>query len=458
MNFKDSSNAHFVATSFKLDRKREKARKKIVVLVFIVYWLLIFEGALRKWAFPSIHQVLFFIRDPFVLVIYLIALKYRFFGKSKILLLSAVLFVVLVLVGAYQVITSDLPVFVYFYGLRNYFFYVPLAFVIAICITPSDLEKLIRLNLRIAVPMAALVFIQFYSSPDSFINKGISSDGFVFRVTEDIVRTTGTFTFTLGQTYYVGSIFALLLYVWMLPPTERRYGKIALYGSSVATAVLVFLSGSRTVFFLAALTLISAWFSGILITRKSVKLRTLLIPSAFVLSAVIIFPLFFSDAFEAMIYRQQDAVAAEGSTVVRAFRSFTDFLNVFSSVPFTGYGIGYGTNGGGQYATGSIGFTLAEDEWTRIVMELGPVFGLLFISLRVALVLSLFDKSIHSARRLKNVLPLVLFGFIGIVTLNGGITMQGTVNGYGWIFAGFCMAATHYGKKMQYRPLHGRAQ
>ncbi len=57
--------------------QNERVRIWIVGLIFIVYALLIFEGVLRKWALPGMHSILFFIRDPFVLLAYILAIKYR---------------------------------------------------------------------------------------------------------------------------------------------------------------------------------------------------------------------------------------------------------------------------------------------------------------------------------------------------------------------------------------------
>ena len=41
----------------------------------MIYWLLIFEGALRKWVFPEYQQIIFFLRDPIVLLAYIIAFR-----------------------------------------------------------------------------------------------------------------------------------------------------------------------------------------------------------------------------------------------------------------------------------------------------------------------------------------------------------------------------------------------
>src|SRR6185369_16466689 len=67
---------------------RELGRRRLVALVTFIYLLLIFEGAIRKWMFPSLAQALFFVRDPFVLAAYWIAVRHGFFPKSSGFLLT----------------------------------------------------------------------------------------------------------------------------------------------------------------------------------------------------------------------------------------------------------------------------------------------------------------------------------------------------------------------------------
>src|ERR1700683_5113264 len=55
----------------------EKHRRLIVHLIFVVYALLILEGAIRKWVAPHLGKPLFFIRDPFVLAIYILVFTKR---------------------------------------------------------------------------------------------------------------------------------------------------------------------------------------------------------------------------------------------------------------------------------------------------------------------------------------------------------------------------------------------
>jgi hypothetical protein len=72
---------------------------------------------------------------------------------------------------------------------------------------------------------------------------------------------------------------------------------------------------------------------------------------------------------------------------------------------------------------------------------LGPIIGILFILYRIAFVVALVIGAGIASRRYRDALPGLLVGFVGITLLYGQISGQGSVNGYGWIFAGMCMAA-----------------
>ena len=48
-------------------------------LIWLYLWLLVFEGVLRKWFLPQFSAPLLLVRDPVVLLIYLLALRARIF-------------------------------------------------------------------------------------------------------------------------------------------------------------------------------------------------------------------------------------------------------------------------------------------------------------------------------------------------------------------------------------------
>src|ERR1043166_7392770 len=58
------------------------ARRYIRRLIWLYFWLLLVEGALRKWILPDLSNPLLVIRDPVVLVIYLLSFRARVFPKN----------------------------------------------------------------------------------------------------------------------------------------------------------------------------------------------------------------------------------------------------------------------------------------------------------------------------------------------------------------------------------------
>src|SRR5438309_6196911 len=58
---------------------RSKVLRQIRFLIWTYLVLLIFEGSLRKWVVPEYSNPLLIIRDPVVILIYLLALRARVF-------------------------------------------------------------------------------------------------------------------------------------------------------------------------------------------------------------------------------------------------------------------------------------------------------------------------------------------------------------------------------------------
>ena len=51
-------------------------------LIWLYFWLLLLEGALRKWVVPQLSNPLLIIRDPVVLLIYVLAIRARVFPRN----------------------------------------------------------------------------------------------------------------------------------------------------------------------------------------------------------------------------------------------------------------------------------------------------------------------------------------------------------------------------------------
>lgn len=426
----------------------ERDRRLIVKLVFAVYWLLIFEGALRKWAFPAYNQIIFFDRDPLVLAIYYLALRSGLFGRGVWLTLGLALSALILPAMLVQLATSDIGITVLAYGWRNYFFYLPLAYVIAATFDADDLRRFVRHNALVAIPMAALIYVQYLSPPTAFINRGIDPDAFVFQVVTGVVRVSGTFTFTAGYALYAASVFALMLATWMRPDLGRVVGTRLRLAASFAAVALVAMSGSRTVFGLVLLILLAAMAGPLFLRGGRARLRALAVPLSTAAVGLLLFVTVFSSSFNALSTRETEAVDQEGSTLTRALSSYYAFTGFLDQAPPLGYGIGFGTNGGMAAANFDTSeFRLAEDEWSRTYLELGPFYALGYFTLRIGLVIAMLRGALRVARRTSDPLPMVLIGFIGTIVLNGEMTMQGTINGYAWLFTGFVLAAIRVGSR-----------
>ena len=64
------------------DSREVTAKRYIRYLIWTYFWLLLLEGALRKWVLPDLSNPLLLVRDPVVLAIYALSLQARVFPKN----------------------------------------------------------------------------------------------------------------------------------------------------------------------------------------------------------------------------------------------------------------------------------------------------------------------------------------------------------------------------------------
>jgi hypothetical protein len=138
--------------------------------------------------------------------------------------------------------------------------------------------------------------------------------------------------------------------------------------------------------------------------------------------------------------RQEVAVRNEGSTQGRYLRSLFKVGEALQAAPALGSGIGLGSNAGAFIKTGSKNFALAEEEWPKTVLELGPLFGLGYLAFRVLFTAQLFLQSLAAARN-GNAVPMILFGFCGVLVFSSGYTLQNQLLSFTWLGAGLCLAS-----------------
>jgi hypothetical protein len=420
---------------------REILRRRVVTLIFVVYWLMVFEGALRKWAFPEFQQYLYFLRDPIVLVIYVVAIGAGLVAVDLFLALLLVVGVLGVLQSAAALLLGGSSLVVLPLGLRSYYLYLPLAWIVAACFRRVDLARFVRQNLMVALGIAPLVLLQFRSPAEAWINRGTSEDHQIALVALDIVRPYGTFSYTAGHSLWVGSLVALVAVAWLRRTSLRIPGWLLLAGGA-AVLVMTLTTGNRSTFFQEALIALAVLAIPVVGGRASGRLQAPLVLLLFIGVAALLYGTVLATAYEAMLARQADVIEHQNEdTLGRAISPFYDFLLVLPETPALGHGMGAGTLGAAFLTTGAAQFLLAEGEPQRIILELGPVLGLLFILLRWAFAVKLAVGAIGACRR-GDPTAMILMGFAAIQLLIGQITGNVTLGCLVWLCVGLIMASS----------------
>ena len=474
-------NTYLNANTLSPEEAKEKARMKIVKLVFIFYFLLVFEGALRKWFLPAgLSKYIYFIRLPVVLLIYFTALKnklwpkktpiYKFgmflFKLGLIYIVFQYFYTIRYIAELGKTVALNTPLSL-LYGWRMYFFYIPLAFIIGDTFKGKDLKRLLLLTLIFALPMSVICYKQMHSPPTARINIAGAGDwrgyitisGFTgtgestsyVKVGRDwvvksaggsLLRTTGTFTYFHGYQIFLGSIIAAVFIAWILPQKHRPLKRNLLAVCSVATVISYALDITRFPTFLAAFVSISSFIASFFIKDFKTRTRARMFSLILVVLGIFVVFRYYSGLHKARTSRFDKEYVGG-----RATSMFTDVLERAKDYFSIGAGLGAGTPGGralgstlGRYAK-----VFSESEWQNIMWEGGWIMGLLYIYFRIWLVVFLFKGAVKATARSNNPTPLVLWGFISSILLIWYITKIGTVNGYGWLFAGLCMAANRLG-------------
>jgi hypothetical protein len=427
----------------------ERWRRAIVYCCLVFFILILAEGILRKWLLNSIQQPLTLVRDPLLLIIYIQYIIYRNRNLPKWIVPFVAVFFLLSWLAFIQYFVLDLDVWVYLIGIRNYIGFVPLSFVMWDVFAKDDVDRVIRLLLYTTLPIAILVVLQFYSPVDSVLNKALddSTEG-IFQVVAGVVRPYGPFTFTAGQAVYSTMALAGAL-IAVERGSDIIWFRAALLPVLGAAGTMGILSGSRT-YFISAAAVFACYLISALTSQKGVtSLRRIALGTAVLAGFLILFIMVFPEAIENMLERQADAVEAEGSTFDRVIFMATEFSSVIGDTPIYGRGIGYGTNAGAFVASGQVGFTLAEYEWTRIIMECGPVLGILVVLMRITFTMWLGFRALKANFERGDSSALIMFGFVGPLVFYAPISGQNTLLSFAWFSAGMVLAMT--GPSVVYR-------
>jgi hypothetical protein len=185
--------------------------------VKVAFVAVLVEGAVRKWLLPQGQELAYFLKDVFLVGAYL---KFYFAPDSemrayRLRVPGAFIFLLCALVSFSALNPNIGSGILAFYGLKIYFMYVPLAFMMPYLFrSQQEMQQQMTWYALMAIPICTLGFLQYGSDRFSVINTfaaGMSETGAVGFGVGDRARVTGTFSYITGHTTFVIIFFALVI-------------------------------------------------------------------------------------------------------------------------------------------------------------------------------------------------------------------------------------------------------
>lgn len=237
----------------------------IIMLLSFLNWrlavksvlvVLLFEGAMRKWMFVSLQELVYFLKDGILLGAYL---RFFFFPDPEIRArrMNAPVFTICML-GACVSLSAFNPninsVLVALYGVKIYFYYVPLAFMMPYLFRSEDeFMKQLRWYALLATPICLIGVLQFAMPGSSIWNvyahsgAETAASNFGAAGVGEKIRITGTFSYLTGHTTFC--IFFTAIHLALLVNRQTKAWMIILTGNLALLFANGMMGGSRTCVF-----------------------------------------------------------------------------------------------------------------------------------------------------------------------------------------------------------------
>jgi hypothetical protein len=423
--------------------------KQIRRLLWLYFWLLIFEGALRKWVLPGLANPLLLVREPVALLA--LYLSWPLLSKPQWQVWLQPLFVIGPLAFALAITAGHGDFLTALYGTRVLVIQLPLIFVFASVFDRDDVIRFSWVMLWLSIAMTILIVLQS-NQPDSHIlNVGAGGIGTAsFQGALDRSRPSGTFSFITG----IAAFYALAasnLFVILYNTTIKTRGRIFCILSGVSLVVALPVSISRTLLANYIMVIVALVAATVLSRTRLQPLLSGLVALTMAIGISTTIPAF-QDTSDAFLSRWSDAAASSGdvrdevgdvgiATGQIHRRVLPGFITPFQhlgDLPILGHGIGMGSNVGIQ-RLGLQGFALGEGGWEVSFGELGVMLGLTFVIWRITLSIWLLRMAQQAAIR-GNKSPLILAGSSVLILLNGQLS-QPTGLGFIVLLGGLTLAA-----------------
>jgi len=405
-------------------------------LFLMIVLLVIFEGAIRKWLIPALGTPLMLLRDFFAVCIVIDALSRGTFGRAPVLFESLLIWSGVVLIwGLIQLLILQTPVWIFILGVRFWLLYLWMALAVAVGVSNYEMRFVIKVMLWILLGMAPLAVVQFLMPAGHWINyQPDTEEEKIFTSALGVVRTSGTFSFTLGYTCFIAMTlpFALVGAWHSVPIFSNRFIGLLI---SVALVVASLVSGSRgALLFFLFMAFIFLALELVYSRNAEGKLKSALW-GGMLFSVAMVFLIIFPDLIFSMQERFLTASDSE-DFLSRIFVIFLGEPEALAKFDFLGQGLGAGSNAASALLTGQSYFMLAESEAGRVLLEMGLLGGVWIFIKFAMIVVGLFYAE-RIARIRGDVLPLVLWISIAYGVLTWAISGQISAHGVFYIMMAF---------------------
>ena len=320
------------------------------------------------------------------------------------------------------------------WGCKILWFGIPVCYVIKNVFQKEDIALVMKGTLVLTLVNAAVMLVQFVSPGYSWINRQPAGEtikdnllGASAIEMAGMIRPSGIFAHTTQISLFCPFALGIILFYLFKNnklPDLYKVPKWLVLASMVAFAIVAICSVSRTIIFSSiAITLFVLFF--FLKKNQSKVLKFLFV--APVLGLLLYQVPLFQRGVENMTNRFDSAASSTNTSAAGDFYNRIVEYNVNAIIeprdfsgnlpPFFGHGQGLSTQVGGRIigiGQKNSGFSLAEWDALRIMLESGYLFGWLIIFNRLGCVLSNFKVALRQYRR-KRILPLCLYGafFVG---------------------------------------------
>jgi hypothetical protein len=415
-------------------------------LIWTVMFLVVYEGALRKWVFPGFQAEIFFVKDLILVGAYVIFLSSRPPPgvHLKVMATLKLLLIVSLVYFSFELANPNSPsMLVSVVGLKNYLLYVPIAFLVPYMFTSSeDLEHKLRKYALLMSPCVALGLVQFALPPTHWLNGYLSWDGdallmgAAFGVANERIRSVGTFSYISGYTAFLTVMFYLVAGL-VAKNRWKISGNAWLLAYLVLTVAAMFTTGSRGPIW----GLIATWPLALIVWGRA-GLLSMNTAGRMILAAAAIWILaqfLAADAFDAYAYRAEQAT----DSISRLLAPLNQIWGALQTSGPIGTGMG-SSSGSALSIMGTSDFwwlnNLFEVESARVLEETGIVGFILVYAIRVWLLV----KAISLGVRFRNPLYIGLSGVMACLFLQnlvlGLVVNNATVGIYHWFAAGLLFA------------------